>query len=81
MIDAIETLKKLNETFPKFQIPTLLKIIDCYVEKDLNSKPGIEFLPKRHHIKDKTSSHQRILTQNAGSDYDLDKEMIEYFKK
>lgn len=27
------TLKKLHETFPDFDIDTLLKILDCYIEE------------------------------------------------
>lgn len=68
MIDSIETLKKLNETFPKFQVPTLLKIIDCYVEKTafVKSDNGIEFSPsKKGHLIDKTSKGQRILTKES----------------
>ena len=33
MIDAINTLKNLNKEFPRYQLDTLLKILDCIVEK------------------------------------------------
>lgn len=31
-MNAKETLKKLHETFPNFDMDTLLKILDCYVK-------------------------------------------------
>ena len=33
MIDVIQTLKNLNKEFPRFQLETLIKIVDCIVEK------------------------------------------------
>lgn len=29
------TLKKLHETFPEFDIDTLFKILDCYIENPI----------------------------------------------
>lgn len=34
MIDAIKTLKNLNKKFPRFQLNTLLDILDCIEEKE-----------------------------------------------
>ena len=39
-----ETLKKLHETFPDFDIDTLLKILDCYV-KELTILPNTSNTP------------------------------------
>ncbi len=33
MIDVIQTLKNLNKEFPRFQLETLLKIVECIREK------------------------------------------------
>ena len=33
MIDVIQTLKNLNKEFPRFQLETLLKIVECIAEK------------------------------------------------
>lgn len=33
MINVIQTLKNLNKEFPRFQLETLIKIVDCIVEK------------------------------------------------
>lgn len=33
MIDVIQTLKNLNKEFPRFQLETLIKIVECIREK------------------------------------------------
>lgn len=33
MINVIQTLKNLNKEFPRFQLDTLIKIVECVVEK------------------------------------------------
>lgn len=37
-----ETLKKLHETFPDFDIDTIIKIMDCYISE---SKLGFTYNP------------------------------------
>lgn len=32
MVNIIQTLKNLNKEFPRYQLETLLKIVDCIVE-------------------------------------------------
>ena len=69
-MNVVQTLKNLKEAFPKFQLDTLLKIVECVVEEEAPpvQKQGIVFKPsKRQHLADKTSSGQRILTD--GYDY------------
>lgn len=60
MIDKIQTLKNLNERFPRYKIETLLNILDCYAEVIDEDTNGVLLQPKKLHNADKTSSKQQV---------------------
>lgn len=59
MIDKIATLRNLHQQFPRYQLNTLLKIVDCIVESD-NPEEGMLLAQNKNHIEDKTSNKQQI---------------------
>ena len=61
MLDKIATLKNLHQEFPRYQLDTMLKIIDCMVESD-DQEDGILLTPKKKHLEDMTSRNQKIIS-------------------
>ena len=61
MVDKIATLKNLHQEFPRYQLETMLKIIDCIVESDVKEE-GILLTPKKNHIGDVTSFNQTVIS-------------------
>ena len=64
MLDKIATLKNLHQEFPRYQLDTMLKIIDCIVESDAQ-EDGILLTPKKKHLEDMTSKNQKIVIKNG----------------
>lgn len=60
MLDKIATLKNLHQEFPRYQLDTMLKIIDCIVEST-GQENGILLTPKKKHLEDMTSKNQKII--------------------
>lgn len=63
MINAIQTIKNLKNEFPRFQIDTILKILECISEED-SEDSGILITSNKKHLKDKTSNNQNILNDD-----------------
>lgn len=64
MLDKIATLKNLHQEFPRYQLDTMLKIIDCIVESDAQ-EDGILLTPKKKHLEDITSKNQRVIIKDG----------------
>lgn len=65
MINTIQTIRNLKEQFPRFQIDTILQIVEC-VSEDQTSENGILIQPtKKNHIIDKTSNGQKIIENDT----------------
>lgn len=60
MINTIQTIRNLKNQFPRFQIDTILQIIEC-ISEDSNSENGILIESNKKHISDKTSNNQKII--------------------
>lgn len=63
MLDKIATLKKLHQEFPRFQLDTMIKILDCIVESDV-TETGFVLTSKKNHLEDKTSKNTVIKLEN-----------------
>ena len=68
MVDKIATLKNLHQEFPRYQLETMLKIIDCIVESDVK-EDGMLLTPKKKHLEDRTSNKQTVINPNPGNGY------------
>lgn len=66
MINTIQTIKNLKETFPRFQIDTILKILEC-VSEDSIIENGILIEKNRKHVADKTSNKQNIINDGENN--------------
>lgn len=61
MVNTIQTIRNLKEQFPRFQIDTILQIVEC-ISEEPNSENGILIQPtKKNHISDKTSNNQKVI--------------------
>lgn len=64
MINTIQTIRNLKEQFPRFQIDTILQIVEC-ISEDQTPENGILIEPAKKHIKDKTSNSQKIIENDT----------------
>lgn len=64
MVNTIQTIRNLKEQFPRFQIDTILQIVECISETN-ESENGILIEPIKKHIKDKTSNSQKIIENDT----------------
>lgn len=62
MVNVIQTIKNLKNEFPRFQIDTILKIVECISEDEL-SENGLLIEPTKNHLKDRTSKNTKIITE------------------
>lgn len=62
MINTIQTIRNLKETFPRFQLDTILQIIECISEDEIQEN-GMLIHPTKHHIKDITSKNIKIIEE------------------
>ena len=60
MINRIQTIKNLRKRFPRFQIDTIIEIVDCISESE-NKDKGLLIEPK-HHKGAMTSKNQKIIS-------------------
>lgn len=59
MVNVIQTIKNLKQQFPRFQVDTLLKIVEC-ISEDEQQDTGM-LLEGKHHKNDKTANNIKVL--------------------